>query len=113
LAGGSGRSLKSRAPPGSSTQAAIAAAARLETRLGCDGKWAIHTDQVASINTAFTPPDADIKRAKAILSEYARALAEGRGSVSQDGEMLDEAIRRRAERTLARASGKSSDSAAQ
>jgi citrate lyase beta subunit len=85
--------------------------ARRAAHLGCDGKWAIHPDQVAFINTAFTPPEADIERAKAILFEYARALAAGRGAVSLDGEMLDEAIRRWAEGTLAKAAGRDSDSA--
>jgi citrate lyase subunit beta/citryl-CoA lyase len=78
-------------------------AARRAARLGYDGKWAIHPDQVALINATFTPTDADVQRARAIVDAYEQSLAEGRGAVTLDGEMLDEAIRRWAVATLARA----------
>lgn len=78
-------------------------AARRAARLGYDGKWAIHPDQVALLNATFTPTDADAKRAHAIIDAYEQSLAEGRGAVTLDGEMLDEAIRRWAVATLARA----------
>lgn len=78
-------------------------AARRAARLGYDGKWAIHPDQVALINATFTPDDADVQRARAILRAYEDAVAEGRGAVTFDGEMLDEAIRRWAENTIVRA----------
>jgi citrate lyase subunit beta/citryl-CoA lyase len=77
--------------------------ARRAARLGFDGKWAIHPDQVGVINATFTPADAEVERARAIVSAYERSLAEGRGAVTLDGEMLDEAIRRWAVATLARA----------
>jgi citrate lyase subunit beta/citryl-CoA lyase len=78
-------------------------AARRAARLGYDGKWAIHPDQVALINATFTPADADVQRAHAIIDAYEQSLAEGRGAITLDGEMLDEAIRRWAVATLARA----------
>jgi citrate lyase subunit beta/citryl-CoA lyase len=78
-------------------------AARRAARLGYDGKWAIHPDQVPLINATFTPSDADVQRARAIVNAYEQSLAEGRGAVTLDGEMLDEAIRRWAVATLARA----------
>ncbi len=77
--------------------------ARRAARLGYDGKWAIHPDQVPLINATFTPSDADVQRARAIVNAYEQSLAEGRGAVTLDGEMLDEAIRRWAVATLARA----------
>lgn len=77
--------------------------ARRAVRLGYDGKWAIHPDQVAVINATFTPAEADVQRAHAIIKAYEQSLAEGRGAVTLDGEMLDEAIRRWAIATLARA----------
>jgi citrate lyase subunit beta/citryl-CoA lyase len=55
------------------------------------------------INATFTPTDADVQRARAIVDAYEQSLAEGRGAVTLDGEMLDEAIRRWAVATLARA----------
>lgn len=78
-------------------------AARRAAGLGYDGKWAIHPEQVAVINAAFTPTDADVQRAHAIIKAYERSLAEGRGAITLDGDMLDEAIRRWAVATLARA----------
>jgi citrate lyase subunit beta/citryl-CoA lyase len=78
-------------------------AARRAARLGYDGKWAIHPDQVAVINATFTPSDADVQRARAIIQAYEKSLAEGRGAITLDGEMLDEAIRRWAVATLAKA----------
>jgi citrate lyase subunit beta/citryl-CoA lyase len=78
-------------------------AARRAARLGYDGKWAIHPDQVAVINATFTPGDADVQRARAIIQAYEKSLVEGRGAITLDGEMLDEAIRRWAVATLARA----------
>jgi citrate lyase subunit beta/citryl-CoA lyase len=77
--------------------------ARRAARLGYDGKWAIHPDQVAVINATFTPSDAEVKRARDIIDAYEQSLAGGRGAITLDGEMLDEAIRRWAVATLARA----------
>jgi citrate lyase subunit beta/citryl-CoA lyase len=77
--------------------------ARRAARLGYDGKWAIHPDQVAVINATFTPSDAEVKRARDIIEAYEQSLAGGRGAITLDGEMLDEAIRRWAVATLARA----------
>jgi citrate lyase subunit beta/citryl-CoA lyase len=73
--------------------------------LGYDGKWAIHPSQVAAIDHAFTPGDDELERAKAILAVLAQAEAEGgRGAVELDGEMIDEASRKRALGVLARGS---------
>ena len=78
-------------------------AARRAARLGYDGKWAIHPDQVAVINATFTPSDAEVKRARAIIEAYDQSLGKGLGTVTLEGEMVDEAIRRWAVATLARA----------
>jgi citrate lyase subunit beta/citryl-CoA lyase len=77
--------------------------ARRAARLGYDGKWAIHPDQVAVINATFTPSDAEVKRARDIIDAYEQSLAGGRGAITLDGEMLDEAIRRWALATVAKA----------
>jgi citrate lyase subunit beta/citryl-CoA lyase len=77
--------------------------ARRAARLGYDGKWAIHPDQVAVINATFTPSEAEVKRARDIIEAYEQSLAGGRGAITLDGEMLDEAIRRWALATLAKA----------
>ena len=59
--------------------------------LGCDGKWAIHPGQIATINSVFSPSPADIKRARTVLDAYEKAKAEGRGAASVDGRMIDQA----------------------
>ena len=72
--------------------------------LGYDGKWAIHPSQLAVINDTFTPGDAELERARAILAVLAEAESDGaRGAVELDGEMIDEASRKQAEQVVARA----------
>lgn len=68
--------------------------------LGLDGKWALHPGQIEPINAAFSPSQAEVDRAGAIID--ALAASEGRGAVSLDGEMIDEASRKLAAQVLAR-----------
>lgn len=73
--------------------------------LGLDGKWAIHPDQLAAINEAFTPSAAELERARAVIAALDEAAdSEGRGAARYEGEMIDEANRKLAERLVARAS---------
>jgi (S)-citramalyl-CoA lyase len=64
---------------------------------GFGAKAAIHPGQVAAINAALTPTQEAVKQARAILA----VNAEGVGTVG--GQMIDEAIARKARRTLAAA----------
>src|SRR5690606_25784967 len=75
---------------------AFLAAARRARALGFDGKWAIHPSQIAALNELFSPSEAEVERARRIVGALAEAEAGGAGAVSLDGEMLDEAVRRRA-----------------
>jgi citrate lyase subunit beta/citryl-CoA lyase/malyl-CoA/(S)-citramalyl-CoA lyase len=59
--------------------------------LGCNGKWAIHPDQIEIINQVFSPSPEDIERAHKVLEAYRKAEANGRGAVSVDGRMVDQA----------------------
>jgi citrate lyase subunit beta / citryl-CoA lyase len=68
--------------------------------LGFDGKWAIHPSQIDALNAAFTPDEAEVARARAIVAALDSAQE---GAVTLDGEMLDEAVRVAALRVLARA----------
>jgi citrate lyase subunit beta/citryl-CoA lyase len=77
--------------------------ARRSAMLGCDGKWAIHPSQVAVVTDAFTPSQADIDRAAAIIEAYARAADRRAGAVALGGEMIDEASRKMAEVVMERA----------
>jgi citrate lyase subunit beta / citryl-CoA lyase len=79
---------------------AFHAAAGRARDLGFDGKWAIHPSQVDALNAAFTPGEAEVERARAIVAALEGAEE---GAVQLDGEMLDEAVRVAALRVLARA----------
>ncbi len=74
---------------GLSREAADAAA------FGFPAKAAIHPGQVAPINQALTPTDKAVDHARAVLA----ANTKGVGVV--DGQMIDEAVARKARRTLA------------
>ena len=65
--------------------------------LGFSAKAAIHPAQIAAINQALTPTVEEVEKARAILAENAKGV----GTV--DGQMIDEAIARKARRTLAAA----------
>ena len=67
---------------------------------GFTGKMAIHPAQVAVINAAFTPDEAAIGRARAIVAAF--AADPQTGVIGLDGEMIDRPHLMRAERLLAR-----------
>jgi citrate lyase subunit beta / citryl-CoA lyase len=72
---------------------------RLARALGMDGKWTIHPGQIAIVNEVFTPAREEWERAEAMLAAYAEARsAGGRGAAMFEGEMIDEANRKMAER---------------
>ena len=75
----------------------LKAAAGRAAALGCEGKWAIHPGQIASVNAAFTPSSAELDEARRIVAAMAAAGAAGRGAVSLDGRMIDIASIRQAE----------------
>jgi citrate lyase subunit beta/citryl-CoA lyase len=70
---------------------------RAALRAGFTGKIAIHPDQVAIINDAFTPTPEDIAHAKRVIE----AFASGAGTVALDGKMLDMPHLKQAHRVLA------------
>jgi citrate lyase subunit beta / citryl-CoA lyase len=75
--------------------------AKAAARDGFTGKLAIHPDQVAVINAAFTPTAEAIARAQAITKLFADNP--GAGALSMDGQMVDIPHLKHAERLLARA----------
>ena len=74
--------------------------ARRAAALGCEGKWAIHPKQIEWANEVFSPPEAEVTRAKRILEELDKAAREGRGAASLDGRMIDAASARMAENVV-------------
>ncbi len=71
-------------------------AARRAAALGCEGKWAIHPSQIALANDVFTPPTAEVDKAKRILQALKEAAAQGKGAAALDGRLIDAASERMA-----------------
>jgi citrate lyase subunit beta/citryl-CoA lyase len=82
-------------------EAGLRRSAERARSLGYDGKWALHPAQVGPLEELFTPGEAEVHRARAVLAALEGDAA---GVASLDGEMVDEASRKRAEAVLARAS---------
>jgi citrate lyase subunit beta / citryl-CoA lyase len=75
--------------------------ARMARALGLDGKWTIHPSQIAPVNEIFSPTPQELERAEALLAAYGEAIdGEGRGAARFEGEMVDEASRKMAERVV-------------
>jgi citrate lyase subunit beta/citryl-CoA lyase len=79
--------------------AGLSAACRASRRRGFRGRMAIHPDQVATINEAYTPTAAEIAHARRIVEAF--AANPGAGALSLDGVMIDKPHLTQAERTLA------------
>ena len=65
--------------------------AKRAAALGCEGKWAIHPSQIALANEVFTPPAAEVEKAKRILVALQEAAAQGKGAAALDGRLIDAA----------------------
>jgi citrate lyase subunit beta/citryl-CoA lyase len=68
--------------------------------LGFTGKLAIHPGQLATINSVFSPSDAEIERAQKIIDAFDANPADG--AIQYEGRMLDVPHRRQAEKLLVR-----------
>ena len=73
---------------------------RRSRRLGFRGAFCIHPGQVAVLNEEFMPSDAEVAHARAVVETFEAALAEGRGSASVDGQMIDPPVVARAQGVL-------------
>lgn len=71
-------------------------------RFGFDGATCIHPKVIPVLNTSFTPDDAQIARARAIITAAAIAAAEGKGAFLLDGEFVDAPVVARARGLLRR-----------
>lgn len=81
--------------------AGLAAACKASRRRGFRGRIAIHPDQVAVINDAYTPSAAEIAHAQRIVDAF--AAEPDAGTLSLDGVMLDKPHLTQALRTLGQA----------
>ncbi|MCC5955283.1 MAG: CoA ester lyase [Natronohydrobacter sp.] len=76
------------------------AAAERAAALGFEGKWAIHPSQIEMANTVFSPPEAEVTRARRIIEELRKAEAAGKGAAALDGKMIDAASEKMAMNVL-------------
>ena len=65
------------------------AAAKRASALGCEGKWAIHPNQIEFANEVMSPDQAEIVQAQRILKAMEAANTIGKGAVSLDGRLID------------------------
>jgi citrate lyase beta subunit len=87
------------APYGNFKDAAgLRRSASMAGAIGCDGKWAIHPDQIDTINQAFSPTPEEIELAATVLRADRVARTQGRGAVAVEGRMVDQATVRLARR---------------
>ncbi|MFZ2649141.1 MAG: CoA ester lyase [Burkholderiaceae bacterium] len=80
--------------------AGLAAACRASRRRGFRGRMAIHPDQVAIINDAYSPSAAELAQAQRIVDAF--AAQPDAGTLSIDGAMVDKPHLTQALRTLGR-----------
>jgi citrate lyase subunit beta/citryl-CoA lyase len=76
------------------------AAGKRGAALGIEGKWAIHPSQIELANEIFSPPPAEVDRARRILVALDDAAKAGRGAAQLDGRMIDAASARMAENVV-------------
>ena len=77
-------------------------ACRIARAMGFDGKQCIHPGQIAAANTVFSPSDAEIAAAAALVQAFDAAVAAGQGAATHDGRMIDAASLRMARTILDR-----------
>ena len=69
-------------------------------QLGFQGKMCIYPPQVAVVNQAFTPSDAEITFARRVVEAFEKAEREGSSSIQLDGYFIDYPIVYKAQKTL-------------
>ena len=85
-----------------SDPAAYKKSAERARRFGFSGGTCIHPGLVAALNEAFTPKTDEVAHAKKLIEADKQAQAEGRGSFSVDGKMIDIPVIERARKLIAR-----------
>lgn len=78
----------------------LRAAAQRARSDGFGGMLLIHPSHVPVVNQVFSPTEKEISWARATMAAAKRADAAGRGAYAADGEMVDEAVIRRARAIL-------------
>jgi citrate lyase subunit beta/citryl-CoA lyase len=76
-------------------------AAEESRALGLRGAPCVHPSQVPILNEVFSPTAEELERARRVVEEYERALAEGEGAIVVEGEFVDAPFYEQAKRLLA------------
>ena len=74
---------------------------QISRRMGYTGRFAIHPAQIPMINEAFAPAPDEVAYATRVVDAWDEAEAQGRGSLSLDGRMIDVPVVKRARSLLA------------
>jgi len=69
---------------------------------GFDGKSLIHPSQIAAANAAFSPSEAEVAHARAVVAAFAAPEAEGMGAIRLNGAMVERLHLEEAQALLAR-----------
>ena len=85
-----------------SDPAAYKKSAERARRFGFSGGTCVHPGLVQALNEAFTPSAEDVAYARKLIAADEKAAAEGRGSFTVDGKMIDIPVIDRARRLIAR-----------
>ena len=83
----------------------------LSKRLGYRGRTIIHPKHVEVVNRIYSPQPEEVEYFRGLLTAFDAALADGRGSVTYRGKMIDYAMATRARRVLALAETLAADGA--
>jgi citrate lyase subunit beta/citryl-CoA lyase len=75
------------------------------TSMGFDGKTLIHPAQIEVANRAFSPSEAVMKQARAVVDAFARPENAGKGVIALDGKMVERLHLAQAEKLLAKVAG--------
>lgn len=74
--------------------------AALGRTLGYSGKMIIHPEQIAPVQSAFAPSEAELERARSIVEASRKAELAGESALRLDGEFIDPPVVRWAENVL-------------
>jgi len=80
---------------------AVANAVNEARLLGFDGATCIHPSIVPVLNQGFSPPAAEVERARRILAAFDEAEKRGEGAFQFEGKMVDQPVVERARKLLA------------
>jgi len=72
-------------------------------RFGFDGASCVHPTVVPILNRAFSPTEAELDHARALVAAFDKAQAAGHGAFEFEGRMVDEPVVRRARALIGRA----------